>query len=458
MSTDKKNYHLKKESLILENSGDKAAFSDFNLAEPLMRAIAGSGYSNPTPIQVKSIPIVLTGRDLLAGAQTGTGKTAAFMLPVLHNLLKNKRIKAGNARPRCLVLTPTRELALQVKDSAEIYGKYTLLKSTAVFGGVSIFQQKKSLNKNIDVLVATPGRLLDHMRQKTVDLSGIEIFVLDEADRMLDMGFIRDIRKIIAVLPKTRQNLFFSATLSEEVKALSDAMMDKPALVETARRNAVSELVEHSVHLVPKKLKSELLSHLIRKNQWKQVLVFTRTRNGADRLTEKLISSGIPSASIHSGKGQSSRIGALAKFKKGSIPVLVATDIAARGLNIEQLPYVVNFELPYSSKDYVHRIGRTGRAGCTGNAVSLVGREEYKYLKEIECLIKIEIPRVTVTGFKPSENIPERGSIEKQLRHKRKNKNKTTNTVNTDFYATARRLGEVADRRGTHIPKSRISH
>ncbi len=437
MSTNKKNYDLKEEYSISGNSRDKSAFAGFNLAEPLMRAISDSGYTVPTPIQIKSIPVALTGRDLLAGAQTGTGKTAAFLLPILHNLLKNNPVKAGNGRPRCLVLTPTRELAVQIEESVKTYGKYTPIKSTVVFGGISIVPQIKSLKRNIDILVATPGRLLDHVRQKTVDLSGVEMFVLDEADRMLDMGFIRDIKKIIALFPKTRQSLFFSATLSEEVKTLSDTMMKNPALVETAERNTVSELVEHSVHLVPQQLKSYLLSHLIKKNQWKQVLVFTRTKHGADRLTKKLIAAGIPSAAIHSGKGQSNRTVALAQFKKGSIPVLVATDIAARGLNINQLPHVVNFELPNYSKDYVHRIGRTGRAGCNGNAVSLVGREEYKYLKDIERLIKIEIPRVPVDSFVPPANISVEEPSAKHAQNKRKNRN---NTANAHRHNAARRL------------------
>jgi len=365
-----------------------------------MRAINDAGYTTPTPIQSKAIPQVLSGGDLLAGAQTGTGKTAGFTLPLLH-LLHNaaKTNKAG--QPRCLILTPTRELAAQVEESVKTYGKYLSLTSMVMFGGVNINPQISRLRKPLDILVATPGRLLDHVGQKTVDLSAIEILVLDEADRMLDMGFIRDIKKILALLPKQRQNLLFSATFSDEIKELADGLLNNPGFVEVARRNTASELVEQTVHLVNQSHKRDLMSHLIKHHDWKQVLVFTRTKHGANRLAEKLVKDGIEAAAIHGNKSQGARTKALAQFKDGSMRVLVATDIAARGLDIDQLPQVVNFELPNVPEDYVHRIGRTGRAGSTGAAVSLVDHEEVKLLKGIERLIKREIPRVEVEGFVP---------------------------------------------------------
>jgi len=376
-------------------------FADLGLAEPIMRAIADAGYTTPTPIQAKAIPQVLSGGDLLAGAQTGTGKTAGFTLPLLHLLqAKPSQNKAG--QPRCLILTPTRELAAQVEESVKTYGKYLPLKSMVIFGGVNINPQINRLSRHLDILVATPGRLLDHVSQKTVDLSGVEILVLDEADRMLDMGFIRDIKKILALLPKQRQNLLFSATFSDEIKALADGLLHNPGFVEVARRNTASELVEQTVHLVNQGHKRELMSHLIKHHDWKQVLIFTRTKHGANKLAEKLIKDGIPAAAIHGNKSQSARTKALAQFKDGSMPVLVATDIAARGLDIEQLPQVVNFELPNVPEDYVHRIGRTGRAGSSGAAISLVDHEEMKYLKDIERLLKREIPKVTVESFVPS--------------------------------------------------------
>ena len=380
------------------------AFTDLGLAEPILRAINDAGYTTPTPIQAKAIPQVLSGGDLLAGAQTGTGKTAGFTLPLLHLLSSNPAkhpSSTGKHIPRCLILTPTRELAAQVEESVKTYGKYLPLKSMVIFGGVSINPQIRSLAKPLDIIVATPGRLLDHASQKTVDLSSIEILVLDEADRMLDMGFIRDIKKILAMLPKQRQNLLFSATFSDEIKQLSDGLLNNPAFVEVARRNTASELVEQTVHLVRQAHKRDLMSYLIKKNDWKQVLIFTRTKHGANRLADKLIKDGIPAMAIHGNKSQNARTKALADFKDGSIPVLVATDIAARGLDIDQLPQVVNFELPNVPEDYVYRIGRTGRAGSSGAAISLVDEEETKFLKDIEKLIKREIPKVKVEGFEP---------------------------------------------------------
>jgi len=375
-------------------------FADLGLAEPLLRAISDAGYTKPTPIQAQAIPQVLKGGDLLAGAQTGTGKTAGFTLPILHRLSENP-LQAKPGRPRVLILVPTRELAAQVEESVQTYGKYLKLKSMVMFGGVGINPQIERLKKPLDILVATPGRLLDHAGQKTLDLSGIEILVLDEADRMLDMGFIRDIKKVLAMLPKQRQNLLFSATFSDEIRELAEGLLHNPGFVEVARRNTASETVQQTVHIVAQSHKRDLMSHLIKQHDWKQVLVFTRTKHGANRLAEKLAKDGIPAMAIHGNKSQSARTKALAQFKDGSIPVLVATDIAARGLDIDQLPQVVNFELPNVPEDYVHRIGRTGRAGASGAAISLVDGEEIKLLKGIEKLIKKEIPRVTVEGFVP---------------------------------------------------------
>ncbi len=379
-------------------------FNELGLSEPILRAINDAGYTTPTPIQAKAIPQVLSGGDLLAGAQTGTGKTAGFTLPILHILSqKTRNADAIKSRPRCLMLTPTRELAAQIEESVKTYGKHLPLTSTVIFGGINANPQIARLKKPLDILVATPGRLLDHANQKNVDLSGVEILVLDEADRMLDMGFIRDIKKILAMLPKQRQNLLFSATFSDDIKALADGLLHKPGFVEVARRNTASELVEQTVHMVAAAHKRELMSHLIKHHDWKQVLVFTRTKHGANRLAEKLIKDGIQAAAIHGNKSQGARTKALSQFKDGSMRVLVATDIAARGLDIDQLPQVVNFELPNIPEDYVHRIGRTGRAGSSGAAVSLVDREELKFLKDIEKLIKKEIPKVQVEGFTPSD-------------------------------------------------------
>ena len=374
------------------------AFMDLGLAEPLLRAIQETGYTTPTPIQAQAIPLVLSGGDLLAAAQTGTGKTAGFVLPILHRLM-GKPLVPKPGRPRCLILVPTRELAAQVEESVQTYGKHATLTSMVMFGGVNINPQFKALRGRVDILVATPGRLLDHVGQRTVDLSGVEILVLDEADRMLDMGFIRDIRKVISILPKQRQTLLFSATFSDDIRALAKSLLNNPGSVEVARRNTASEMVEQSVHLVPQGHKKEFLSHLIRHHNWQQVLVFTRTKHGANKLAEKLLKDKIPAAAIHGNKSQAARTRALAEFKDGTLQVLVATDIAARGIDIDQLPQVVNFELPNIPEDYVHRIGRTGRAGSTGAAVSLVDREEMGYLKDIERLIKRAIVRVEVEGF-----------------------------------------------------------
>ncbi len=382
------------------------SFASLGLSEAIVRAVTERGYSEPTPIQKQAIPAVLSGGDLLAGAQTGTGKTAGFTLPILQRLSTTppKAQPRGFPPIRTLILTPTRELAAQVEESVRHYGKYVKLTSMVMFGGVGIHPQIDKLKKRVDILVATPGRLLDHVQQKTVDLSHVEILVLDEADRMLDMGFIHDIKRVLALLPKQRQNLLFSATFSDEIKRLADGLLNKPSLIEVARRNATADNVAQKVYLVDRERKRELLAHLIKEHSWRQVLVFTRTKHGANRLAEQLSKEDIPALAIHGNKSQSARTHALAEFKTGRLQVLVATDIAARGIDISELPHVVNFELPNVSEDYVHRIGRTGRAGADGEAVSLVCVDEQQLLKGIERLIKRELPKEIVAGFEPDLN------------------------------------------------------
>ncbi len=380
------------------------SFTTLGLSEPILRAIAEQGYSKPTPIQKQAIPIILSKKDVLAGAQTGTGKTAGFTLPLLQRLSDRDPTK-GKHHVRALILTPTRELAAQVGESVETYGKYLPFKSTIIFGGVGIKPQIAILRKGVDIVIATPGRLLDLVEQKAINLSRVECLILDEADRMLDMGFIHDIKKVLALLPKHRQNLLFSATFSNEIKRLADGLLNSPTLIEVARRNTTSEMVEQIVHHVDKDRKRELLSHLITTGAWKQVLVFTRTKHGANRLTKQLEKDGISAAAIHGNKSQSARTKALANFKEGAVRVLVATDIAARGIDIDQLPHVVNYELPNIPEDYVHRIGRTGRAGNEGEAVSLVCVDEDAYLRNIEKLIKRPIPKVKIKGFTPDPSI-----------------------------------------------------
>ncbi|MGB9989114.1 DEAD/DEAH box helicase [Massilia sp. SM-13] len=382
------------------------SFSQLGLSDAIVRAVTETGYTAPTPIQTQAIPAVLQGGDLLAGAQTGTGKTAGFTLPVLHRLSTDTvgQQLANNTSPRAiraLILTPTRELAAQVEESVKVYGKYTRLNSAVIFGGVSINPQIKQLRHGVDILVATPGRLLDHMAQGTVKLDKIEILILDEADRMLDMGFIRDIRKVLAALPPKRQNLLFSATFSDEIKALADGLLDKPATIEVARRNSTVEVIAQKIHPVDRDKKHPMLSHLIRTHKWTQVLVFTRTKHGANKLVEQLGKDGVGAMAIHGNKSQSARTRALGEFKDGTLQVLVATDIAARGIDIDQLPHVVNYDLPNVPEDYVHRIGRTGRAGAKGEAVSLVCVDEHDMLKDIEKLIKQSLPREVIPGFEP---------------------------------------------------------
>ena len=378
-------------------------FSDLGLAEPLLRAVTEYGYTVPTPIQAQAIPVVLAGGDLLGGAQTGTGKTAGFTLPMLHRLMEKPAVRdvKGRLPIRALILTPTRELAAQVEESVRTYGKYSKLTSMVMFGGVGMQPQIDRLRKGVDILVATPGRLLDHHQQRTLDLSHIEIFVLDEADRMLDMGFIHDIKKVLAIVPAQKQSLLFSATFSDEIKALADRLLNKPALIEVARRNQTNDSIVQKIHPVGREMKKDLLAHLIKTNDWDQVLVFTRMKSGANKLVEFLEKQGISAMAIHGNKSQAARTKALAEFKTGDLTVLVATDIAARGIDIDQLPHVVNFEMPNVPEDYVHRIGRTGRAGSTGEAISLVCVDENGFLRDIERLIKHEIPKEIIEGFGP---------------------------------------------------------
>ena len=380
------------------------SFDTLGLAEPLLRAVNEYGYTTPTPIQVQAIPLVLSGVDVMGGAQTGTGKTAGFVLPMLHRLMAAPAVRDAKGRLpiRALILTPTRELAAQVEESVRVYGKHARLTSMVMFGGVGMQPQIDKLRRGVDILVATPGRLLDHHQQRTLDLSHVQIFVLDEADRMLDMGFIHDIKKVLAVLPAQKQSLLFSATFSDEIKALADRLLNKPSLIEVARRNQTADTIAQKVHPVGRDMKKDLLAHLIKSNDWDQVLVFTRMKSGANKLVEFLLKSGISAMAIHGNKSQSARTKALAEFKTGDLTVLVATDIAARGIDIDMLPHVVNFELPNVPEDYVHRIGRTGRAGAKGEAISLVCVDENGFLREIERLIKREIPKEVIAGYAPN--------------------------------------------------------
>lgn len=377
-------------------------FNELGLTAELLRAVDEQGYSQATPIQQRAIPLILEGRDILAGAQTGTGKTAGFTLPLLQHLQTSERNRRSI---RALILTPTRELAAQVAESVRSYGTHLPFKTAVIFGGVSINTQIAKLKKGVDVVVATPGRLLDHMQQGTIDLSKVEMLVLDEADRMLDMGFIRDIRKVLKILPAERQNLLFSATFSNDIRALAANLLDSPVEIEVAARNKPAELVKQVVHPVDKSRKRELLSHRIGAENWKQVLVFTRTKHGANRLAKQLTEDGLTAAAIHGNKSQTARTRALSDFKANRVRVLVATDIAARGLDIDKLPHVVNFELPFVAEDYVHRIGRTARAGEEGHAVSLVCVDEAKLLADIEKLLQTRIPSEIVPGYAPDKRI-----------------------------------------------------
>ena len=377
-------------------------FNQLGLRAELLRAVEKQGYTEATPIQRDTIPVVLEGRDVLAAAQTGTGKTAGFTLPMLQRLSNNQ---SKRRRVRALVLVPTRELAAQVSDSVRNYGAFLSLKSIQIYGGVSIRPQISKLRNGVDIVVATPGRLLDHMQQGTVDLSSVEMLVLDEADRMLDMGFIRDIRKVLKALPAKRQNLLFSATFSQDIRKLATGLLHDPAEIEVAPRNTTAERVSQLVHPVDKNRKRALLSHLISDGNWTQVLVFTRTKHGANRLAKQLDDDGLTAAAIHGNKSQGARTKALADFKANRVRVLVATDIAARGIDIDRLPHVVNFELPHVPEDYVHRIGRTARAGLDGHAISLVCVDEDKLLGDIERLLKTKIKKEIIPGFAPDPRV-----------------------------------------------------
>ena len=381
------------------------SFASLGLSDPILKAVAEQGYDTPSPIQAQAVPAVIEGKDVMAAAQTGTGKTAGFTLPILERLAKGERAKANQVR--ALILTPTRELAAQVGESVATYSKHLPLTSTVVFGGVKINPQMMKLRRGVDILVATPGRLLDLYSQNAVRFKQLEVLVLDEADRMLDMGFIHDIRKILAVLPKKRQNLMFSATFSEEIRALAKGLINDPVEISVSPRNTTTKAVEQWLAPVDKNQKAAVLTQLIKENDWQQALVFTRTKHGANRLTRQLESKGIEAAAIHGNKSQGARTKALAGFKDGTVRILVATDIAARGLDIDQLPQVVNFDLPNVAEDYVHRIGRTGRAGATGQAVSLVSNDEFKLLLGIERLTQQLIERRMIPGFEPTHGIPE---------------------------------------------------
>ena len=400
------------------------SFASLGLSAPLLNAVSDQGYTTPSPIQAQAIPAVLSGRDVMAAAQTGTGKTAGFTLPLLEMLVKGEPARANQAR--ALILTPTRELAAQVGESVRLYGQHLPLRSTIVFGGVSINPQMKALRRGVDVLVATPGRLLDLFNQRAVNFRSLEVLILDEADRMLDMGFIHDIKKILAVLPKQRQNLMFSATFSPEIRALAKGLVNNPVEISVSPPNSTTQLVTQQVYTVDKKRKPELLTHLILDGNWQQALVFTRTKHGANKLSQHLEKHGIKSAAIHGNKSQGARTKALADFKKGGISVLVATDIAARGLDIDQLPQVVNFDLPNVPEDYVHRIGRTGRAGASGKAVSLVSADEANLLAAIERLTRKKIDRHEVDGFEADQRVPE-GQPETRRPGRTKNNNPSQN-------------------------------
>ena len=389
-------------------SESQSGFNNLGLSSSILKAIQDKGYQSPSPIQAKTIPLVLQDKDIMAAAQTGTGKTASFTLPLLEKLSEKQPVR-GN-QPRVLILTPTRELAAQIEDNVQAYSKYTSVRSAVVFGGVKINPQIAKLRRGVDLLVATPGRLLDLFNQKAVCFKQLETLVLDEADRMLDMGFIHDIRKILNILPAQRQNLLFSATFSDDIRKLAKGILNNPVEVSVTPRNTTAKTVKQWIYPVNKSRKTALLSHLIKENDWHQVLVFSRTKHGANRLSRALESKGIMAAAIHGNKSQGARTKALADFKSGKLQALVATDIAARGIDIDQLPYVVNMDLPNVAEDYVHRIGRTGRAGATGQAVSLVCTEEAKLLAAIERLTNKKLPRTVVEGFEPDQELSEQAA------------------------------------------------
>jgi ATP-dependent RNA helicase RhlE len=414
------------------------SFHSLGLSEPILRAIQKKGYDTPSPIQAKAIPPVLEGKDVLASAQTGTGKTAGFTLPLLHLLSENPKEKY---RPiRALVLTPTRELAAQVHANVKEYSEFLNLRSTVIFGGVNQKPQVAKISQGIDILVATPGRLLDLENQGALSLKRVEIFVLDEADRMLDMGFLRDIERVMKLMPDKRQNLMFSATFSKDIKKLAYTILNNPVQVEATPENTAVEIIEQKVYRVAKEKKTDLIIKLISDGNWKQVLVFNRTKHGANKLCKKMISSGISAAAIHGNKSQGARTKALAGFKSGSVRVLVATDIAARGLDIPLLPHVINFELPNISEDYVHRIGRTGRAGASGEAISLVSADETSYLRDIEKLIDMKIDVEILEGFEPDPNASTEPIKQGQGRNNRSsNTSRNSNSRNSGNKTNANR-------------------
>lgn len=399
------------------------SFKSLGLSDALLKAVSEKGYTTPSPIQKKAIPKVLEGKDVLASAQTGTGKTAGFTLPMLHNLIANPR--QGRRKVRALVLTPTRELAAQIYDNVREYSKYVDIKSTVIFGGVNQNPQVRTIRQGVDILVATPGRLLDLENQGLLSLSDIEFLVLDEADRMLDMGFIHDIKKVLRLVPAKRQNLLFSATFNKDIKQLASSILTNPVLVEATPENTTAEKVDQKTYRVDKSRKTEMLIKFINEGNWDQVLVFTRTKHGANRLSQKLDKAGITSAAIHGNKTQNARVKALAGFKSGKIRVLVATDIAARGLDIPLLPYVINYELPNVPEDYVHRIGRTGRAGASGQAISLVGVDEVAYVRGIEKLLGEKLHSEVLEGFQPTDTLEQlkKEAAENKARHQQGRRN-----------------------------------
>ncbi|MCF7986944.1 MAG: DEAD/DEAH box helicase [Methylovulum sp.] len=430
-------------------------FQQLGLSEALLNAVAEQGYTTPTPVQQKTIPLILEGKDILAGAQTGTGKTASFTLPLLQLLAEDIDLHQMPRRVRALILTPTRELAQQVYESVQTYGKYLPLQSEVIVGGASVSVQRRNLRRGCDIVVATPGRLMDHVMQRHVNLSSIQILVLDEADRMLDMGFLPDIRRIMGLIPKQRQSLLFSATVASGVKQLAVQLLNNPISVDIAKQNATADNVSEKVYGIDREYKRELLSYLIGSNNWQQVLVFVRTKHGADRLEKQLISDGIRTAALHGDKTQGARNKALDAFKTGKVAVLVATDIAARGLDIDDLPHVVNFDLPQTPEDYVHRIGRTGRAGASGIAISLVCPEEAYALSELESFLKRQIPRVADTGYEPvslkvmdapKKHLPNKTTGKKDFRHTKKPSSKTQKS------GSEPRKPQRAPRRGSKRP------
>jgi superfamily II DNA/RNA helicase len=389
-----------------QNSSPAVRFDDFGLAPEILRALADQGYVHPTPIQAQAIPIVLQGRDVMGAAQTGTGKTAGFSLPIIQSLLPHANASASPARHpvRALILTPTRELADQVADNVKAYSRHTPLRSTVVFGGVDMAPQTAALRAGVEIVIATPGRLLDHVQQKTLNLSQTQILVLDEADRMLDMGFLPDLQRIVNLLPKQRQSLMFSATFSPEIKKLANTFLKDPVTIEVARSNATADTVTQVLYKVEEEAKRDAVAHIIRTRNLKQVIVFSNTKIGASRLARHLEKEGVKASAIHGDKTQTERMAALDAFKQGTIEVLVATDVAARGLDIAELPCVINFDLPYNAEDYVHRIGRTGRAGATGDAISLYTDKDVRSLADIEKLIKRKINRLELSDFTPGRS------------------------------------------------------